>query len=108
MTTAKEIFNYCLGGNVLVNSSLYFSTGNSVVRFADHKANPSNFQIHNDGVKAIFLVYVNANLTEGQIQSNVSEIERLTGADVDYTYFEEGDDIEIIKAYVNRFISSNQ
>lgn len=105
MTTAKQIFNECLSANALVNSSLYFEKGGKVVRFADHKANPLNFTSFNDSATDIYLVYVNAGLSELEIQENVLAIEKTTGANVDYTFFEEGDDIEMIKALVDRFLN---
>lgn len=105
MTTVKEIYNLVFGANAMGNSTLYFEKGNKVVRFADHVARAVNFEIYNEYATDIYLVYINSGLTEREIQANVLEVETLTKANVDYNFFEEGDDLEIMKMQIERFLN---
>jgi hypothetical protein len=101
METAISIFNKTLNMNGLVNSSsVYFETETKLIRFSNHKCNPSNISLFNQENKEIMLVFVNSEMSEFDIQDNVEEVKAH-----DYLTYNEGDDIEVIKDLVNRFLN---
>jgi hypothetical protein len=102
METAISIFNKTLNMNGLVNSSsVYFETETKLIRFSNHKCNYSNISLFNQENKLIMLVFVNSEMSEFDIQDNVEEVKAH-----DYLTYNEGDDIEVIKDLINRFLNN--
>ena len=103
MENALSIFNKILNKSALVNSSsVYYETENILIRFSNHKANISNLSFFEQENKNILFVYVNSELTEFEMQENISEIQNS-----DYLFFNDGDDLEILKLMIDRFIQLN-
>lgn len=107
MTTIQDIFNESVNGSALVSSSLYFQYGSKLVRFADYASKSYNFQENNEGVTDILLGFVNANMTEAEMQENVSEISEELNVNVDYTYFNDSEDEStlFVVGTVKRFLN---
>ena len=106
MLSTKELYNEIFQDKALINSSLYLEKSKKVIRFADHLANPSNFEKFNADAESLFLVYVGSELTEEQIQNNVSEIEGHIDLAVEYVHYSDESDLEYIKAYTLRFFEN--
>lgn len=75
MKTIKDIFNETLNETSLVEKSLYFKSGNKVVRFSDHISKMHNLVENNEGVEEILFVFVNSGLTENEIENSCEEFE---------------------------------
>ena len=58
MKNIKDIFNETLNESALVEKSLYFKSGNKVVRFSDHLAKIYNIEENNEGVEEILFVLI--------------------------------------------------
>ena len=106
MRTAKDIFNEVTEGKALVNSSLYLEKGDKLVRFSNHKCNWKNVEIYNENTNEVFLVFVNADVDELEIQDNVENLQNNLDIFVDYVIFNEEDenDIDYVKAMVEKFL----
>ncbi|AZA91157.1 Uncharacterised protein [Chryseobacterium nakagawai] len=109
MTFIHDIYNYTFGNSSnLLGKSFYHRQGNKLVRFADHNAKHYNIEENNEGIEELLLVYVNANLSEKEMQNNVAELEDELNISVDYIYFDDEDkyanDINFIKDRIEFFL----
>ena len=94
MTTIKSIFNEITENNVLVEKSLYFVSNNKMVRVSDHAAKYYNVLENNSEVSEILLVFVNANMTENEMQANCDELSKELNINVEYVYHNDNEDTD--------------
>ena len=110
MKRATDIFNETIGSTRYgYQASTYFEKDGKLVRFSDHASKTYNMLSNNEGTSEILLVFVNAGMTESEMQENVNEIAQAMDAYVDYAYFDENDsvmnDVESLKSFINIFLT---
>ena len=105
MKTITQIFNETLGAKALVNGSLYYEQENKVVRFANHAAKVYNVEINNPEIEEMLLVFVNAGMTEQEMQDNVDEIAERMDIFVDYSFYNDGENVSLTKDEIERFLN---
>ena len=112
-TSPVEIFNFLFDYDLptITDRSFYFNSDDDkkIVRISNHKANSSNFITENEGVEQIYMVFVNANLSEREMQKHCEAIEY--SLDLEYTieYCNIGNEViageyEYLKMSVNLFL----
>ena len=111
MKNIKDIFNETLNESALVEKSLYFKSGNKVVRFSDHLAKIYNIEENNEGVEEILFVFVNSGISERDMINSCEEIGNNLNLDYcDFQIWEDNDDsynnMEYLKNRVQWFLNN--